>query len=102
MSAKKTVQAFEETPGHELLKPLTKLRASQRMRLGVKLMQMVGDIKNFDIDDLDRFVDFMAYLEDGGFVVDPEGWIQFFEENGLNAMIALIAAYAGEAIGAKQ
>ena len=102
MTSKQTIKAFEETPGHELLKPLTELRASERMRLGVKLMKMVGDIDDFDIDDLDRFVDFMAYLEDGGFVVDPEGWIQFFEENGLNAVITLVAAYAGEAIGAKQ
>lgn len=102
MTSKKTVQAFEDIPGHELLKPLTGLKASQRMRLGVKLMKMVGDAENFSIDDFEGVADFMAYLEDNDFIVDPEGWIDFFDEAGMEGVVALITAYAGEAIGAKQ
>lgn len=93
---------FEEIPGNELLKPVSELKASQRMRVASKLMAALKDGGEFDFDDFDVIVDYMEFLEDNGYVVDEDGWNEFFEENGMEGVVALIASYAGEAIGAKQ
>ncbi len=93
---------FEGIPGSELLKPVHDLKASQRMRVAAKLMAAFKGGDEFDFDDFDVVVDYMEFLEDNGFVLDIEAWNRFFDENGMDGMITLIAAYAGEAIGAKQ
>ena len=94
--------SFEELDGHELLKPVHKLRASERMRLATRLMGLIREGEDFNLADMDHIADFMEFLEDKGYITDLDGWAKFFDENGMEGAVTLITAYAGEAIGAKQ
>jgi hypothetical protein len=93
--------AFSEMEGSELFKPISSLRASQRLRLAAKVMPLAETGDDFTAEDIAYFADLMDYLEDGGFVTDLEGWGKFFDEKGLQEAMKLAMTYAGEAIGVR-
>lgn len=93
--------AFSEMEGSEMFKPISSLRASQRLRLAAKVMPLAETGDDFTADDIAYFADLMDYLEDGDFITDLEAWGKFFDEKGLQGAMKLAMTYAGEAIGVR-
>ena len=93
--------AFSEMEGSELFKPISSLRASQRLRLAAKIMPVTETGDDFTAADIGYLADLMDYLEDGGFIADLDAWGKFFDEKGLQGAMQLAMAYAGEAIGVR-
>ncbi|MEL0525907.1 hypothetical protein, partial [Neisseria gonorrhoeae] len=78
---------FEEIEGHELLVPITQLRASDMTRIQGRMIRVLGD--DLDLKDIgdgdaaeslsassidfDAMADFMDYIGDN-YVVDQDGW----------------------------
>lgn len=86
---------FEEIEGHELLVPITQLKASEMTRIQGRMVRVLGD--DLDLKDIgdgeaaeslsassidfDAMADFMDYIGDN-YVVDQDGWDAFFRGQG--------------------
>ncbi len=101
-STKNDVPEFESLEGHEIFKPVDTLRPSQRLRLTAKVLPMVDDSDEFTDANMAVLADITEFLEDNGYIADLDAWTSFFSTHGIESVITLATAYAGEATGAKQ
>lgn len=95
--------AFSEIEGHELLKPFTKVKGSDQLRLLAQLKNLgvMGDddgSEGIDIDDLDleAVADLIDYVA-ARFAVDVDAFEEFTTGGqGYQRAMNLAIAYAGE------
>ncbi|UEJ82641.1 hypothetical protein Bra3105_17710 [Brachybacterium halotolerans subsp. kimchii] len=97
-------ERFEDIDGHELLKPFSKVKGSDQLRLLAQLrgLGIVDDAddtsEDVNIDDLDfeKVADLIDYVS-ARFAIDPEKFDEFTTgDGGYDRAMQLAVAYAGE------
>ena len=97
-------ERFDEVEGHELLRPLSKVKGSDQTRLMARLQRMGlldeakedgGEI-GFDDLDLDEVADLIDYISER-FALDSAEFDEFTcGEGGFVRALTLVMAYVGE------
>ena len=97
-------ERFDEVEGHELLRPLSKVKGSDQTRLMARLQRMglldeaKGDGDEIGIDDLDldEVADLIDYISER-FALDSAEFDEFTcGEGGFVRALTLVMAYVGE------
>lgn len=97
-------ERFDEVEGHELLRPLSKVKGSDQTRLMARLQRMGlldeakgdGDEVGFDDLDLDEVADLIDYISER-FALDSAEFDEFTcGEGGFVRALTLVMAYVGE------
>ena len=97
-------ERFDEVEGHELLRPLSKVKGSDQTRLMARLQRMGlldeaksdGDEVGFDELDLDEVADLIDYISER-FALDSAEFDEFTcGEGGFVRALTLVMAYVGE------
>ena len=97
-------ERFDEVEGHELLRPLSKVKGSDQTRLMARLQRMGlldeakgdGDEIGFDDLDLDEVADLIDYISER-FALDSAEFDEFTcGEGGFVRALSLVMAYVGE------
>ena len=97
-------ERFDEVEGHELLRPLSKVKGSDQTRLMARLQRMGlldeakgdGDEIGFDDLDLDEVADLIDYISER-FALDSAEFDEFTcGEGGFVRALTLVMAYVGE------
>ena len=97
-------ERFDEVEGHELLRPLSKVKGSDQTRLMARLQRMglLDEAKDdggeigFDDLDLDEVADLIDYISER-FALDSAKFDEFTcGEGGFVRALTLVMAYVGE------
>ena len=97
-------ERFDEVEGHELLRPLSKVKGSDQTRLMARLQRMglLDEAKDdggeigFDDLDLDEVADLIDYISER-FALDSAEFDEFTcGEGGFVRALTLVMAYVGE------
>lgn len=97
-------ERFDEVEGHELLRPLSKVKGSDQTRLMARLQRMGlldeakgdDDEIGFDDLDLDEVADLIDYISER-FALDSAEFDEFTcGEGGFVRALSLVMAYVGE------
>lgn len=97
-------ERFDEVEGHELLRPLSKVKGSDQTRLMARLQRMGlldeakgdGDEIGFDDLDLNEVADLIDYISER-FALDSAEFDEFTcGEGGFVRALTLVMAYVGE------
>ena len=97
-------ERFDEVEGHELLRPLSKVKGSDQTRLMARLKRLglldEGDGEattiGFDDLDLDQVADLIDYISER-FALDSDEFDEFTcGEGGFTRALSLVMAYVGE------
>ena len=97
-------ERFDEVEGHELLRPLSKVKGSDQTRLMARLQRLGlldeakgdGDEIGFDDLDLDEVADLIDYISER-FALDSAEFDEFTcGEGGFVRALTLVMAYVGE------
>ena len=97
-------ERFDEVEGHELLRPLSKVKGSDQTRLMARLQRMGlldeakddGGEVGFDDLDLDEVADLIDYISER-FALDSAEFDEFTcGEGGFVRALTLVMAYVGE------
>lgn len=97
-------ERFDEVEGHELLRPLSKVKGSDQTRLMARLQRMglLDEAKDdggeigFDDLDLDEVADLIDYISER-FALDSTEFDEFTcGEGGFVRALTLVMAYVGE------
>lgn len=97
-------ERFDEVEGHELLRPLSKVKGSDQTRLMARLQRMGlldeakgdGDEVGFDDLDLDEVADLIDYISER-FALDSAEFDEFTcGDGGFVRALTLVMAYVGE------
>ena len=97
-------ERFDEVEGHELLRPLSKVKGSDQTRLMARLKRLglldEGDGEataiGFDDLDLDQVADLIDYISER-FALDSDEFDEFTcGEGGFTRTLSLVMAYVGE------
>ena len=97
-------ERFDEVEGHELLRPLSKVKGSDQTRLMARLQRMglLDEAKDdggeigFDGLDLDEVADLIDYISER-FALDSAAFDEFTcGEGGFSRALRLVMAYVGE------